>query len=58
VRYHYIRECVDENRIVISYTVTGHQLADILTKALGRVRFQELRIKIGVNKHSGDRVED
>jgi hypothetical protein len=58
VRYHYIQECVDENRIVISYTATEHQLADVLTKALGRVHFQELRIKIGVNKHSGDRVED
>jgi hypothetical protein len=58
VRYHYIRECVDKNRIVIRYTVMEHQLADVLTKALSRVRFQELRIKIGVNKHSGDRVED
>ena len=36
VRYHFIRECVDEGRIVLSYTETEQQLADVLTKALGR----------------------
>jgi hypothetical protein len=35
VHYHYIRECVDEGRIIIDYTATEEQLADILTKALG-----------------------
>ncbi len=35
VRYHYIRECVDEDKIIIDYTTTEEQLADILTKALG-----------------------
>ena len=47
-RYHYIRECIDGNRIVIGHTSTEEQLADVLTKALGRVRFQELREKMGV----------
>jgi hypothetical protein len=36
-RYHYFRECVDGGTIIISYTPTASQLADILTKALGRV---------------------
>jgi hypothetical protein len=57
VRYHYIRECVDEGRIIIVYTATEEQLADILTKALGRVRFLELRDRIGV-KAVGDRGQD
>lgn len=57
VRYHYIRECVDEGRIIIDYTATEEQLADILTKALGRVRFLELRDRIGV-KAVGDRGQD
>jgi hypothetical protein len=48
VRYHYIRECVEEDRIIISYAATAEQLVDILTKALGRVRFHELRVKIGI----------
>jgi hypothetical protein len=57
MRYHYIRECVNEGRIIIDYTATEEQLADILTKALGRVRFLELRDRIGV-KAVGDRGQD
>jgi hypothetical protein len=56
VRYHYIRQCVDESRIIINYTATKEQLADILTKALGRVHFLELCDKIG--KAVGDRDQD
>lgn len=48
VRYHFIRECVEEGRIAVSYVATERQLADILTKALGRVRFQKLCTDIGV----------
>jgi hypothetical protein len=57
VRYHYIRECVDEGRIIIDYTATEEQLADILTKALGRVRFLELHDRIGV-KGVGNHGQD
>jgi hypothetical protein len=57
VCYHYIRECVDEGRIIIVYTATEEQLADILTKALERVRFLELRDRISV-KAVGDRGQD
>lgn len=56
-RFHYIRECIDGNKIVLWHTSTENQLADVLTKALGRVRFQQLRALIGVNKigeHSKD----
>ena len=48
-RYHYIRECIDGNRFVIGHVSTEKQVADMLTKALGRVRFQELRAAIGVS---------
>jgi hypothetical protein len=57
VRYHFIWECVDEGRIVPSYTEMKQPLADVLTKALGRVRFQKLRDKISV-KVAGDRAQD
>jgi hypothetical protein len=57
VRYHYIRECVNEGRIIIDYTATEEQLTDILTKALGRVRFLELCDRIGV-KAVGDHGQD
>ena len=57
VCYHFIWECVDEGGIVLSYTETEQQLADVLTKALGRVRFQKLQDMIGVQV-AGDRAQD
>ncbi|KAJ1274520.1 hypothetical protein BS78_05G068600 [Paspalum vaginatum] len=48
IKYHYIRECVDGGKIVIDQISTKDQLADILTKPLGRVKFQELCDRIGV----------
>ncbi|XP_020188961.2 secreted RxLR effector protein 161-like [Aegilops tauschii subsp. strangulata] len=37
-----------EGRIIIEYVPTEKQLADILTKSLGRLKFVEMREKIGV----------
>jgi hypothetical protein len=48
VLYHYIHEYVEERRIASRYTESLEQLADMLTKVLGRVRFLDLRSKIGV----------
>jgi hypothetical protein len=45
-------ECVEEGRIKLDYVPTAKQVVDLLTKALGRVRFQELCDRIDV-KHSG-----
>jgi hypothetical protein len=53
-RYHFIRQCVTEGRIDVAFVGTESQLADILTKPLGRTRFRELRGLIGVNKISGE----
>ena len=47
-RYHLIRDYVEQGDLEIDYVNTEAQLADILTKALGRVRFQGLRNRIGV----------
>ena len=47
-RYHYLRECVEEGRMKVEYISSEGQLADILTKGLGRARFEELRSKIGM----------
>jgi hypothetical protein len=48
-KYHYIRECVKENKIEVNYVCTDDdQLADILTKSLGRLKFLEMRERIGV----------
>jgi hypothetical protein len=48
VKYHYIRECVEDGKIVLEQISTKDQLADIMTKSLGRVLFQELRDRVGV----------
>lgn len=47
-RYHYIRECIEEGKVKVKYIGTNEQLADILTKPLGCVKFTELRSRIGV----------
>jgi hypothetical protein len=41
IHYHFIRECVEEDRVKLQSIATTEQLADILTKALGRELFCE-----------------
>jgi hypothetical protein len=50
IRYHFIRECVEQGRVGIDYIRTNDQLADVLTKALGRLVFQGLRRRIGMSE--------
>lgn len=55
-RYHFIRDCVQVGSIDLVYVNTEVQLADMLTKPLGRQRFEELREKLGmkaINKFKG-----
>ncbi|XP_078439884.1 secreted RxLR effector protein 161-like [Wolffia australiana] len=47
-RYHFIRLCVEERKIEICYVPMEDQLADIFTKALGKLKFEEMRGRIGV----------
>ena len=60
-RYHFIRECVEDKKIKIAFIWMEDQLADIFTKALGRLQFQEMRDWIGIRsipmeelEHGGD----
>ena len=48
IRYHFIRECVENGKIQIEFARSGDQLADVLTKALERGKLQEQRMKIGM----------
>ena len=48
LRYQFIRSCVEEGSIEASYINTKDQLADLLTKPLGRVKFLELCSRIGM----------
>ncbi|KAJ9551322.1 LOW QUALITY PROTEIN: hypothetical protein OSB04_015367 [Centaurea solstitialis] len=42
-RYHFIRECVEKGLIYVEHVSGEAQRADILTKALPRVKFTEMR---------------
>lgn len=47
-RFHFIRECVEQKKMEVEHICSEEQLADILTKPLGRIRFQELKNKLGL----------
>jgi hypothetical protein len=53
LRYHFIRNCLAEGTVSATYINTVD--ADILTKTLGRMKFQELRARIGMVQIGRDR---
>jgi len=48
IKYHFLREVQSSKEVVLVHCKTKDQLTDILTKALPKCRFEELREKIGV----------
>jgi hypothetical protein len=48
VRYHFIRDCLAEGSIKARYINPKDQLADLLTKPLGRIKFLELCSRSGM----------
>ena len=48
--YHFIQDFFKDRRAIIEHVKTEDQLADILTKASGRMKFGELSARIGVKK--------
>ena len=48
IQYHHIRYCVQQKIMLLHYIPTEDQDADILTKALGRRKFEYHRGRIGV----------
>ncbi|KAD4178302.1 hypothetical protein E3N88_26893 [Mikania micrantha] len=49
-RYHFIRECVENNQVKVEHISGNYQRADILTKALLKVKFEEMRDLLGIKK--------
>ena len=50
IRFHFIRECVEQGKIIVEYVKSKDQRADIFTKALAEVRFTEMRNMLGVTQ--------
>ena len=48
IKYHFIRDCLEDGSIKANHIATTDQLADILTKSLGKSKFQEMRERIGL----------
>ncbi|GKA23814.1 zinc finger, CCHC-type containing protein [Tanacetum coccineum] len=48
IRYHFIRECVENGHINVKHVSGELQRADILTKALPRLKFMTMRQMLGV----------
>jgi hypothetical protein len=48
VKYHLVRESVENGRIKMEFIRSEEQLGDILTKPLGKVKFLKLHTKIGI----------
>ena len=48
VQHHFILEKVISSQVTLDYVSTRDQLADILTKLLGKVTFKRLRIQLGL----------
>lgn len=48
VRYHFLRELVNERVIQLDYCATQEQLSDVMTKAVKLETFEKLRKRMGV----------
>ncbi|KAI3506207.1 hypothetical protein L1887_28563 [Cichorium endivia] len=47
-RFHFIRNCVENEQVEVEYIPGEEQKADILTKPLARVKFKDMRSLIGI----------
>nr|GFD13992.1 ribonuclease H-like domain, reverse transcriptase, RNA-dependent DNA polymerase [Tanacetum cinerariifolium] len=47
-KYHFIRECVEREDIQVEFVNGEYQKADVLTKALPKIRFLTMRQLIGL----------
>ena len=51
IRCHFIRDCVQRGAVQLQYIPTGKQTADILTKALGRIKFTQFKEQLGMTEN-------
>ena len=56
VRFHFLRDLVNDGTVELKYVETREQVADIFTKPLHRDDFQRLRERLGVCSLKGKQV--
>ena len=56
VRYHFIQNCMEENKVMLKYVRTDDQLNDLFTELLGITKFLEFWEKISLVKEEYVRV--
>lgn len=49
VRYHFVRDEIQKGVFRLVYVPTGNQIADMMTKGLGRLQFVKLRELLGLS---------
>jgi hypothetical protein len=48
VKYHYVRECIADKKIVLYHVPTEDNTADIFTKNLGCLKFEKFKRQLGI----------
>jgi hypothetical protein len=56
LRYHFIREAVQDEKITISYVPTDENVSDVLTKPLAKPKFQRFVEMLGLREEKGTRL--
>jgi hypothetical protein len=50
IKYHFICSCLEDGSIEAEYISSTDQLANILTKSLGKTKFKEIRERIDLKQ--------
>lgn len=48
IRFHYVRQCVENSTVALQYVPTEDNVADVLTKPLGRIKFEKCVSALGL----------
>ena len=48
LRHYFVRDCVDQEKVVLKYISTNDQPADMLTKALSNTKFKNFRNSLNI----------
>ena len=49
IKYHYVKEEVERKQVILKYVPTEHNVADLMTKPLGRIKTEQLRKDAGLD---------